>query len=100
MPLDAPRKGRSAAGGNTCALPPAFLIHSEFSMFGIVVSSFPEKGFCWIAPNGVKGKLHFGPHRELVEFSRIPPVGERVDFDSQNGERGLYAARIRPVSFS
>jgi cold shock CspA family protein len=69
-------------------------------MFGIVVGSFPDKGICWIAPNGVKGQNHFGPHRELVEFSQVPAVGERVEFDSINGERGLYAAQIRPVSFS
>jgi hypothetical protein len=68
-------------------------------VFGFIISSFPERGHCFIAPNGIAHQNHFGPHRELIEFSQIPPAGTRVEFDSEVRERGFYAANIRPVSF-
>jgi hypothetical protein len=71
-------------------------------VFGTVVVSVHARGFCFIKPDDAPGRdhNHYGGRRELVDFSDVPAVGTRVQFESQSGERGLFATNIRPVPVS
>lgn len=55
------------------------------------------KGFGFIAPDG-GGKDVFVHHRAIESDGyRELSEGQRVEFDSEQGPKGLQAARVRPV---
>lgn len=68
-------------------------------MFGTVVSVNP-RGFGFVRPNGEAREIFFHAYElQGMDFD-AQLVGERVDFDEQDTDRGVRAFRVRPVAFN
>lgn len=67
-------------------------------MFGTIVSINP-RGFGFVKPNGETRELFFHAYelRDLVFDARL--IGERVDFEIRDTDKGVRACDVRPVEF-
>lgn len=68
-------------------------------MFGTITSINP-RGFGFVRPNGEGREIFFHAYElQGMEFDE-QLVGERVDFDEQDTDRGVRAFCVRPVAFN
>lgn len=67
-------------------------------MQGKIVRINAERGFGFIAHEGDPAGDHFFHFKDLAELPFGPElVGQRVEFDSAMGDKGLRAREVRPV---